>query len=44
MILEGYHKFITHTCSLQKSQQPDGKNKSFQYLKSMIHEPLLLPN
>ena len=20
MILEGYHKFITHTCSLKKSQ------------------------
>ena len=34
MILEGYRKFITHTCSLKKSQQPDGK-------KSMIHDPLL---
>ena len=34
MILEGYRKFITHTCSLKKSQQPDGK-------KSMTHDPLL---
>ena len=41
MMLEGYHKFITHTCSLKKSQQPDGKEQSFQYLKSMIHDPLL---
>ena len=41
MILEGYRKFITHTCSFKKSQQSDVKNKSFQYLKSMIHDPLL---
>ena len=41
MILEGYCKFITDTCSLKKSQQPDGKNNSFQYWKSIIHEPLL---
>ena len=41
MILEGYRKFITHTCSLKKSQQSDAKNISFQYLKSMIHGPLL---
>ena len=27
MILEGYQKFITLTCSLKKSHQPDGKNK-----------------
>ena len=40
-ILEGYHKFITYTCSLKKIQQPDDKNKSFQYLKSMIHDALL---
>ena len=26
---------------MKKSQQLDGKNKSFQYLKSMIHDPLL---
>ena len=41
MILEGYCKFITDTCSLKKSQQPDGKNNSFQYWKSIIHDPLL---
>ena len=41
MILEGYCRFITHTCSLKKSQQPDGRNRSFQYLESMIHDPLL---
>ena len=41
MILEGYCKFIAHTCSLKKSQQPNYKNKSFQYLKSIIHCPLL---
>ena len=41
MILEGYCKSVAHTCSLNKNQQPDGKNKSFQYLKSMIHDPLL---
>ena len=41
IILEGYRRFIIHTCGLKKSQQPDGKNKSFQYLKSMIHDPLL---
>ena len=35
MILEGYCRFITHTCSLKKSQQPDGRNRSFQYLESM---------
>ena len=29
MILKGYRKFITHTCSLKKSQQLDGKNKAF---------------
>ena len=28
-------------CSLKKSQQPNIKNRSFQYLKSMIHDPLL---
>ena len=42
MILESHRKFITHTCGLKKSQQIDGKNKNFQYLKSMIHD-LLLP-
>ena len=42
MILEDYRKFINHTCSLKKSQEPDGKNERFQYLKSMIHESLLL--
>ena len=36
IILEGYRRFISHTCSLKKSQQPNGKNKIFQYLKSMI--------
>ena len=41
MILEGYRRFITHTCSLNENQQPDGKNKSFQYFKSLIHDPLL---
>ena len=41
MILEGYCRFINHTCSLKKSQQPDGRNRSFQYLESMIHDPLL---
>ena len=41
MILEGYCKFITDICSLKKSQQSDGKNNSFQYWKSIIHEPLL---
>ena len=24
-----YRKFVNHTCSLKKSQQLDGKNKSF---------------
>ena len=41
IIFESYCKFLTHTCNFKKSQQPDGKNKSFQYLKSMIHDPLL---
>ena len=40
MMLEGYQKFITLTCNLKKSQQPDGKNK-LSVFKSMIHEPLL---
>ena len=34
--------YCLYNCSVKKSQQPDGKNKSFQYLKSMIHDPLLL--
>ena len=38
MIFEGYSKFNSHTCSLKKIQQPNDKNKSFQYLKSMIHD------
>ena len=43
MILEGYSKFITRACSskISQQQQPNGKKKGFQYLKSMIHDPLL---
>ena len=41
MIIKSYRKFITYICSLKKSQQPDGKNKSFQYLESVIYDSLL---
>ena len=41
MIMEGCRKLITYICSVKKSQPADSKNKSFQYLKSMIHDPLL---
>ena len=41
MIFEVYCNFITHTCSFKKSQQAHGKTKNFQWLKSMIHDPLL---
>ena len=30
-----------HICNLKKSEQPDGKNKSFTRLKSMKHDPWL---
>ena len=40
-LLDGYKKFVTYISSLKKSKQPDPKNKSWQRLKTMIHDPVL---
>ena len=32
---------MTHASTLRKNQQPDGKNKSFIFLKKMIYDPLI---
>lgn len=40
-LLDSYQNFITHICSLKKSEQPDSKIKSFARLKSIVHDTWL---
>jgi hypothetical protein len=40
-LIDGYKKFVTYISTLTKSKQPDPSNKSWQRLKTMIHNPVL---
>lgn len=37
MVTKVYHSYLQS----EKNEQPDGKNKTFTRLKSMMHDPLL---